>query len=243
MRLVRCDHCGAKALSAASQCPRCTQPLSLRDDRGGTVPLAHCRVCNTYYPRSTGACKWCGTAVSAPSSSRSLWAVAAVAALAVGTLFGWWYVRPRPPATREVVAAPVEVGSPSFPRTENPSLLLQQDTLSTAPPILAGSATSVAPESATQIVTGSAPDILPATTTATTPARAPAPSLAAGVKWRAAMANAYANVRAEARSDALIVGALSPNQRVQVGEVMKGWRRVKIGAVEGWADAKFLVAR
>ena len=57
------------------------------------------------------------------------------------------------------------------------------------------------------------------------------------------MANAYANLRADARFDARIVGVLSPNQRLQVGEVVKGWRRVKTGAAEGWVDAKFLTVR
>ena len=61
--------------------------------------------------------------------------------------------------------------------------------------------------------------------------------------WRAAVANAYANLRADARVDARIVGVLSPNQRLQVGEVVKGWRRVKTGAAEGWADATFLTVR
>lgn len=236
MRLVRCDHCGAKALSAASQCPRCTQPLNLRDDRGGTVPLAHCRLCNTYYPRSMGACKWCGAPASGPSPSRTVWAVAAVAALAVGVLLGWWLWRTRTPPTADVIGVPVRLAlpSPSEPPTLDSSssedarliALPPDDVTLMEPPI------ALAP----------APSGALSPTPPTSPALAAPPALGV-VRWRAAVANAYANLRADARFDARIVGVLSPNQRLQVGDVVKGWRRVKTGAAEGWVDAKFLTVR
>ena len=260
MRLVRCDHCGAKALSAASQCPRCTQPLNLRDDRGGTVPLAHCRLCNTYYPRSMGACKWCGAPASGPSPSRALWAVAAVAALAVGVLLGWWVWRTRTPSMADVMGVPVRLARPSpsvrtrvdSSRSENGRVvaLPPDDVELTAPSRVLAPAPSGALSPAPSGALSPAPSgaLSPAPSGALSPtspatlARAAVPASAVET-WRAAVANAYANLRADARVDARIVGVLSPNQRLQVGEVVKGWRRVKTGAAEGWADATFLTVR
>ena len=236
MRLVRCDHCGAKALSAASQCPRCTQPLNLRDDRGGTVPLAHCRLCNTYYPRSMGACKWCGAPASGPSPSRALWAVAAVAALAVGVLLGWWVWRTRTPSMADVMGVPVRLARPS------PSVRTRVDSSRSEN----GRVVALPPDdvelTAPSRVLAPAPSGALSPTSPATLALAAVPASGV-VRWRAAVANAYANLRADARVDARIVGVLSPNQRLQVGEVVKGWRRVKTGAAEGWADATFLTVR
>ncbi len=61
MRSVRCDLCGTKALVAASKCPKCGHGFEVRDGFGELLPLAHCTGCDSYYPESLGACRWCGT--------------------------------------------------------------------------------------------------------------------------------------------------------------------------------------
>ena len=61
MRSVRCDVCGTKALVAASTCPKCGHGFENRDGFGDLLPLAHCTSCDSYYPHSIGACRWCGT--------------------------------------------------------------------------------------------------------------------------------------------------------------------------------------
>src|SRR4030095_2994119 len=61
MRSVRCDVCGTKALVAASTCPKCGHGFENRDGFGELLPLAHCASCDSYYPHSIGACRWCGT--------------------------------------------------------------------------------------------------------------------------------------------------------------------------------------
>ena len=167
-----------------------------------------------------GVCKWCGAPASGPSPSRAVWAVAAVAALAVGVLFGWWVWRTRTPTTADVIGVPVRLALPS--PSEPPTL----DSSSSEDARLI----ALPPDDVTLIVPPTSPALA-----------APPPS--GVVRWRAAVANAYANLRADARFDARIVGVLSPNQRLQVGEVVKGWRRVKTGAAEGWVDAKFLTVR
>lgn len=122
MRFVRCEQCGAKALIAASQCPRCTHPLALRDSRGEAVELAHCRQCDTFYPRSRGGCRWCGTKASASSASSAKIAggVAVVIALVA---IGAWQLRSRTSegASRTEEPSPSQVAvNPPAPALEPP---------------------------------------------------------------------------------------------------------------------------
>ena len=66
MRVVRCDACGAKAMIAAGQCPKCSHLFELRDGFGELLPLAYCSSCESYYPEHIGQCKWCGTKPERP---------------------------------------------------------------------------------------------------------------------------------------------------------------------------------
>lgn len=98
MRFTRCEACGAKALMAASQCPKCSHWLGLRDDKGESVPLMRCRSCQCYYPRRQGGCKWCGT----PPATRGfsfVWGAPAVVMLA-GAAWGAVRVMDRSAAER-----------------------------------------------------------------------------------------------------------------------------------------------
>src|SRR6185503_15002267 len=88
MRLVRCDACGAKAILAASQCPKCAEPLYVRNERGDDVRLACCRSCGTYYPAARDGCRWCPTGARAPMPRWTGKAVAAVLVMA-GSWGGW----------------------------------------------------------------------------------------------------------------------------------------------------------
>ncbi|MDP1860347.1 MAG: SH3 domain-containing protein [Gemmatimonadaceae bacterium] len=182
------------------------------------------------------ACKWCGAPASGPSPSRAVWAVAAVAALAVGVLLGWWVWRTRTPSMADVMGVPVRVARPS------PSVRTTLDSSRSENVRVVALPAHDAKLTAPSRVLAHAPSGALSPTSPATLALAAVP--ASGVEtWRAAVANAYANLRADARFDARIVGVLSPNQRLQVGEVVKGWRRVNTGAAEGWADAKYLTVR
>lgn len=171
MRFVRCEQCGAKALIAASQCPRCTHPLALRDSRGEAVPLAHCHKCDTYYPRARGGCRFCGTKASS-SSTPSLAVVGGVAAVIAVAALGVWQYRARATAHESTSTEPVAQVAvvPSAPAPEPPSadttMAALGDTL--AVDSAAGITTPVA-----GVPSASTNQVLPAQT-ATTPAPPPA---------------------------------------------------------------------
>src|SRR5262245_56014724 len=92
MRSVRCDVCGAKALTAASSCPKCGQLFELRDGFGKLLPLVYCVTCDAYYPEHLGRCRWCGSQpVPAPKLPHVLKGVGVVALVGLGT--GLWFAR------------------------------------------------------------------------------------------------------------------------------------------------------
>jgi len=73
MRSVRCDACGAKAMTAAAKCPKCSHLLDLRDGFGELLPLAYCSSCDSYYPEQLGECKWCHTKPDRPPIGPKIW--------------------------------------------------------------------------------------------------------------------------------------------------------------------------
>lgn len=60
--------------------------------------------------------------------------------------------------------------------------------------------------------------------------------------WTRAVAQEWVNVRAAASRNAAVVGVVTPNTAVELGETRAGWRRVRTPGVEGWADARFFAA-
>ncbi len=265
MQLVRCEQCGAKALIAASQCPRCAHAFFLRDSRGETVPLGHCGECDTYYPRSRGGCKWCGTkASSLPVSPLKL--VAGLVAAACIVAVGVWQYRARSAgrldtgfdvaATTPIAPVEIPLVNPPAPAIDSAtvadSLLLAGERVlpaaaTTALDSSAGTVMSSVPAAearglppvptGTQGTVTSTPSVAP-TITGTAP---PAPARYAG-PWTRAVAQSWVNVRAAAAIGAAVVGVVTPNTRVQLGENRGGWRRVRSAGFEGWADGNLFSA-
>ncbi|MCC6929709.1 MAG: hypothetical protein IT359_12020 [Gemmatimonadaceae bacterium] len=273
---------------AASQCPRCTHPLNLRDSRGEPVPLAHCRSCDTYYPRSRGGCKWCGT-TAPPVVNVSLAAiggvVAVVALLGIGT---WQFfarrggsesrggeavVAAKAPASvapeQPGAVAPPAVGTPLAATDSTRPDSLLQTAVSTAPtaqpalhepaplpPVTAppGQATpapsSQAAAAAMRPGGAAAPPSASATQPATSAPPVPPQAIPTGPSaadryagpWSRAVALEWVNVRGTPAREAAVVGVVTPNTRVLLGDVKAGWRRVRAVGFEGWADARYFAA-
>jgi len=97
MRAVRCDVCGAKAMTAAAQCPTCGHAFELRDGFGELVPLAYCSSCKSYYPESVGECRWCHTKPERPPIGPQIWRGVGIAAVVASVGVGYLLRDDTPP--------------------------------------------------------------------------------------------------------------------------------------------------
>ncbi|MFN8574423.1 MAG: SH3 domain-containing protein [Gemmatimonadaceae bacterium] len=56
------------------------------------------------------------------------------------------------------------------------------------------------------------------------------------VPWVVATARTWANVRSDADRGSTVVGIITPETRVQLGETRAGWHRLRARGIEGWVD-------
>lgn len=252
MSFVRCQACGAKALMAASQCPRCSEPLLLRDDYGKDLPLSRCRSCDTYYPSSAGSCRWCGT--TAPRA-RAPWLVAAtlVAVVASGAWAAVTYFDIR-------VASPVQAidaGSVAIPAPP-----VQSRAISNTPQVASAARTTAAEEPSTAsrpAATAAARRFVDSSSAAPTPrplttkppmplAAAPAASsvpsspppvpVATSTEWVDAVSTTWVNVRGHPSRDSAVVAVIQPESRVRLAQSRSAWTRVTARGASGWVDRR-----
>ena len=236
MHLIRCDACGAKAILAASQCPKCSEPLYVRNERGDEVRLVRCRQCDTHYPASRDGCRWCPPVTRAAMPKWTGKAVAAVVTVAAG--WGGWQFIPTgsPPQAVPNVAmlqtavvprlASVAVLPPSATLLSQPEKVLSSVATNTRVP----EATKAAPTPVATIVTRE-----PSTPAAQPPR---ATRTAGSTELVTAKATTWVNVRAEANSKSAIVGMILPDSIVELGESRGNWRRVSTRFYSGWASAR-----
>ena len=268
MRFVRCEACGAKALVAASQCPKCGHLLALRDDDGNTVPLDRCRVCDCYYPRSRGPCRWC-VSQQPPSRVPALLLGGGAAMLLAGVTWGGWQVfgdgeqpTPRAPvATAALVAAAPESLSVRSPGTQAPAAGPRATVESAGTVSVGGRASSPSPAPAAprgrpvdavimppRVSQASPPPVSPSTSAATTSAQAIGPppgdsALPAVILvGDEGIARTWINVRSGTNMASEVVGVIQPNTRVAFGESRRSWVRVRTDRLEGWADRRLFGA-
>lgn len=241
MSYLRCTACGAKALRAASQCPRCTTPFALTDARGRRVPLTPCRGCG-YLHRVDMPCHWCG--VLPPSAWRQgvTYRRAAGVVLALGLGVSLWRVGvPTFVSVREAAApladvvsmrtAPVRVGEASAAATRPGGV--PQDSVPPAPALPAPLSGDAAPPPPVPGAgdQGSASTATGAVATA-----------ADSVRWVPAVARTWVNVRADASREGAVIGVISPSSRALLEAGRSGWRRVRASDVRGWVDPRLFVA-
>lgn len=224
---------------AASQCPKCADPLYVRNDRGDDVRLARCRSCHAYYPASREGCRWCPAVKRATVPRWIPKAAAAVLAIAVG--WGGWQFLPAsspPKPTPDVITLP----SPAVTRLASVAVLPSPATHSTQratvlPAITTGTpapgATKGAPTAAATSVTRD-----PTRTTADASGLA---HTAGSTELVSAKATTWVNVRAEANGQSAIVGIVLPDSIVELSEFRRSWRRVSTRSFTGWAVAKLFV--
>lgn len=240
MSYLRCTACGAKALRAASQCPRCTTPFALTDARGRRVPLTPCRGCG-YLHRVDTPCHWCGVLPPPTWRQPSTYRRAAGVVLSLGVAVAAWRTgfpsRAIPMVTGTEApraGAPVAgIATPTAPVSVTP--------VPSDPPAARGALDVAAVGSGVPVSQPSMPpqaSLAPAPTAAT----AAGGSAADSVRWVPAVARTWVNVRANASRDGAVVGVISPASRALLEAGRSGWRRVRASDVRGWVDPRLFVA-
>ena len=217
MGYLRCESCGAKALSAASKCPLCASPFSLHDGRGERVALKKCSGCGIMHRRDR-TCHWCGERKTAawrsPAVLKSAAGIAAVSLLAVGS----WSLRE--PARQAFVNAFDAAPAGRLVQTSDvPSTAEGASTLPPAAqaPMLALDSMKVASAEGTMVGDDS-------------------------TQWVPAVARTWVNVRRDASLVGDVVGVIKPSAKAMLGIGRSGWRQVKSPDVSGWVDPRLFEA-
>lgn len=153
MRAVRCEVCGARAMTAAAQCPTCGHHLELRDPSGELLPLAYCSSCQSYYPESLGECKWCGTKPERAPIGPHIWKGIGVAALVivVGTGYLLRHDEPLDGATRRTKATKSHSTQRAADTVPPPTMIAVADTTTSSSVI--ANPESVAGDTVTRVTT------------------------------------------------------------------------------------------
>jgi len=243
MRAVRCDVCGAKAMTAAAKCPSCGHLFELRDGFGELVPLAYCSSCESYYPESAGECRWCGTKPERPPMAPQIWRGVGVAVLVV-IVGAMWVIRSKTPPdvghTRSkapVASAPAKADT-STPRTVVASAAPDSIVLDSG--VAAGVMSDTAPNPAPAAIP--APQSLAQTTApqASPPRKsnAAAPSHRRRSSWIRSYSRHWVVIRSDASRQSRIVASIGPNSRVELGESRGTWRRIRAKGLSGWVEPR-----
>lgn len=227
MAYLRCESCGSKALSAASQCPRCAAPFDLTDARGFRAPLKKCGGCGIMH-RQDRNCHWCGArSVPAWRSARVLSSAAAVALVSLVGFGSYTYREPLRDTASLIVArafapAPRAEAAPSTPASTTP-----------APSAVVESPTTIAPTANAELTETDSTSAALAFDSGTMIASAPD-----SIRWIPAVARTWVNVRNDASRDGNVVGVINPASRAMLGTTRGGWRQVKSTEVTGWVDPR-----
>ncbi len=242
MRFVRCNACGAKALLAASQCPKCSQWLGLRDEQGEMLPLARCGSCHCYHPRAQGACRWCEAARPGPRAALFAWGglgVVLIAGVAWGAVrvFGGSGAAAPPRLTamamtvaQQPSATPSDSGQPVQQDSAPARNAAVEQPATTSQP----RPTTIQPQSAT----------VSAATTTSVPVGSTAGDTVRPMPGDEGTARNWVNVRAGTGRNSEILGVITPDTRVRFGRVRGAWIEVRTPHLSGWADSRlFSVVR
>ncbi len=228
MAYIRCESCGSKALSAASQCPRCAVPFDLTDTRGLRAPLKKCGGCGIMH-RQDRSCHWCGDrSVPAWRSVKVLRSAAAVAIMALGGVGAYGYRAPLRETASLIVARAL---APAAPRTEGASVNSPVTTPVQSPALAQIAAAPAANTEALQSAD-------PTTTASAFDSTTLIASAADSIRWIPAVARTWVNVRNDASRGGNVVGVINPASRAMLGTTRAGWRQVKSTEVTGWVDPR-----
>ena len=231
---------------AASQCPKCGHYLGLRNDDGDPVPVARCRGCGCYYPRSSGGCRWCGAQPPASRPPTLRWGLGGLAAAgiiwtAAGIFGGPSAGSPETPslaAAGTVTPPPIEalpVAEQDTPARSTSPRVASPPPAATARPVTEQRSSRPAP--ARLVASAPAPVSRPTDTDTPLDTAKPFPG-------EQGTARTWVNVRAATGMDSPVIGIITPDTRVRFGRMRGGWVEVRTAQLTGWADRRlFLLVR
>jgi hypothetical protein len=230
---------------AASQCPKCGHYLGLRNDDGDPVPVARCRGCGCYYPRSSGGCRWCGAQPPASRPPTLRWGLGGLAAAGIiwtaARIFGG--PAAGSPETRSLAAA----GTVTPPPVETLPVAVQDAAArSPAQPVASPPPAATARPVTDQRSSRPAPARLVAGTSGSrsTPDAETALDTATPFPGEQGTARTWVNIRAATGMDSPVIGIITPDTRVRFGKMRGGWVEVRTAQLTGWADRRlFLLVR
>jgi hypothetical protein len=250
---------------AASQCPKCGHLFDVRDGFGELLPLAYCSTCDSYYPESLGACRWCGTKPAPPPIAPKVWKATGIALLCGVLMTGWLLRDSRPkhkadiassrdPTLTPVADTPVPVDTMPLPKSIQTANGVRDraqaggasvaspgsEVPNVSPPTV--STGDVTPVSA-QVSPPTAPPTartvaLPPGDTSAKPGAAPPPTPKASTRWVNSVSKGWVIVRAAPSKDSRIVASIGPDSRVQLGETRGTWRRIRARNISGWVEPR-----
>ncbi len=220
------------------------------------MPLGHCSVCDTYYPRRLGGCRWCGTKASTFPTKLLTVAAGIVLAVCVVGVGVWQYrsrTRPDEQGAEQEARATMSV-SPALAAQVSPRVdssmggaIAPLDSAGVRVVALADSQRSDAgvsapsPTAVAEVEAPAQPQALPDSVQRALERSARTAAPYSG-PWTRAVAQSWVNVRAAASLSAAIVGVVTPNTRVELGDSRGAWRRVRSAGFQGWADGAFFDA-
>ena len=270
MRSVRCDACGAKAMTAAAKCPKCSHLLDLRDGFGELLPLAYCSSCDSYYPEQLGECKWCHTKPERPPIDAKIWR--GIGAGLAAVLGGVWLIgnltsdakHPRTkPSTPSVARKPAADSGPSADTLKQVATAGVTSASEDSIAQVTASRVAMRPQAGTRPdsqvpVAPSSPIVLPqAVAQPIEPPTVAAPVAAMphvmksngtvaptarrpASRWVHSVSRDWVIIRRDASKGSKIVASIGPNSRVELGESRGTWRRVRAKGVAGWVEPRNL---
>ena len=228
----RCTACGATALEVATRCPRCSDAMPNRDDRGQLLKFWGCRGCHTLNTPTDLSCQHCASPREAAASPRRIMlGVVGLAAAAAIVLVGMTQWPTAQPAAKVATQQPAAITAPSMtPVVSTPA----------PPPPPPATGTMIA---AMQTETQQTVVAAPTSTIAVNEVVRTAPPQTDVAPSTALVSVMWVNVRSAPMPGAAILGVIKPQTTVVVLASQDGWVRVKSDALTGWVYGQGVAER
>lgn len=235
----RCTACGATALEVATRCPRCSEAMPNRDDRGELLKFWGCRGCHTLNTPTDLACQHCAAPRERNGSPRRIMlGVVGVAAAVAITAAGVIYWPAAQGAAKVALAKQTPTTTSAAPTTAPVTVPVVSTPAPPPPPPAAGTMIAAMQTETQQTVVATPPaTIAVREVVRSAPPQTDVPPATAlvSVKW--------VNVRTAPMPGAAILGVIKPQTTVVVLASQDGWVRVKSDSLTGWVYGQGVAER